>query len=98
MSEVFYDHLSYFRTFRLVKYLFMLAVAGTYQNGYVKLDKPVSSENPVRIIITFLDEIAPTAEKKLSLSDFSFAESRKTTSGFSGSFSDALIEERRSEL
>ncbi len=76
----------------------MLAVAGTYQNGYVKLDKEVSSENPVRVIITFLEDVEPVNKKRMELSDFSFAESRKITEDYKGSFSDSLIEERRSEL
>lgn len=76
----------------------MLAVAGTYQNGYVKLDKEVSSENPVRVIITFLEDMKLGNEKRMELSDFSFAASRKITQDYKGSFSDTLIEERRSEL
>jgi hypothetical protein len=75
----------------------MLAVSGTYQNGYVKLDKEVSSENPVRVIITFLEDIESVKEKRIELSDFSFAKSRKMTEDYKGSFSDALIEERRKE-
>jgi len=75
----------------------MLAVAGTYQNGSVKLDKEIESESPVRVIITFLDEVEPGEKKRMQLSDFSFAASRKITQDFKGSFSDTLIEERRSE-
>lgn len=76
----------------------MLAVAGTFQNGHVKLDKEVSCENPVRVIITFLDDPKPANKKRIELSDFSFAKSRKITENYKGSFSDTLIEERRSEL
>jgi len=76
----------------------MIAVVGIYQNGYVKLDKEVSSNNPVRVIITFLDDIDTSSEKRLSLSDFSFSQSQKELENYSGSFSDTLIEERRSEL
>ena len=35
---------------------------------------------------------------KMKLSDFSFAKSRKVTKAYKGSFTDSLIEERRSEL
>ena len=56
----------------------MIAVTGTYQNGYVKLDKDYSSDNPVKVIVTFLEEIQAPSEKGLSLSDFSFAKSQKT--------------------
>lgn len=76
----------------------MIAVTGTYQNGYVKLDKDYSSDNPVKVIVTFLEEIQAPSEKGLSLSDFSFAKSQKNLKNFKGSFSDAVIEERRLEL
>jgi hypothetical protein len=35
----------------------MVAVVGTYQNGYVKLDKDYSSNNPVKVIVIFLAQI-----------------------------------------
>lgn len=76
----------------------MLAVVGTYQNGYVKLDKEYSSENPVKVIITFLEEINNDSSKSLSLSDFSFVESQKNLENFKGSFSQAVIDERRLEI
>ena len=76
----------------------MVAVVGTYQNGYVKLDKDYSSNNPVKVIVTFLEDIQTTSEKGLLLSDFSFAKSQKNLENFKGSFSDAVIEERRLEL
>jgi hypothetical protein len=75
----------------------MLAISGTYLNGYVTLDTAVSSEKPVRVIIKFLDDMETDSPERLFLSDFSFAESRKATEGYKGSFSDELIEERRSE-
>ena len=76
----------------------MVAVLGTYQNGYVKLDKDYSSNSPVKVIVTFLEDIQTTSEKGLSLSDFSFAKSQKNLENFKGSFSDTVIEERRLEL
>jgi hypothetical protein len=76
----------------------MLAVVGTYQNGYVKLDKDYYSNNPVKVILTFLDEVPNQTEKGLSLSDFSFSQSQKNLESFKGSFSDSVIEERRLEL
>ena len=76
----------------------MVAVVGTYQNGYVKLDKDYSSDNPVKVIVTFLEDIQTHSEKGLSLSDFSFAKSQKNLENFKGSFSDTVIEERRLEL
>lgn len=76
----------------------MVAVVGTYQNGYVKLDKEYSSANPVKVIVTFLEDIQSESDKGFSLSDFSFSKSQKNLENYKGSFSEALIEERREEL
>ncbi len=76
----------------------MVAVVGTYQNGYVTLDKDYSSDTPVKVIVTFLEEIQNQSDKALSLSDFSFAKSQKNLENFKGSFSDTVVEERRLEL
>lgn len=76
----------------------MLSIVGTYENGFIKLDKEYSTKNPVKVIVTFLEEIQNKSEKGLSLTDFSFSESKKNLQNFKGSFSDALIDERRSEL
>ncbi len=76
----------------------MVAVTGTYQNGYVELDKEYFSDKPVKVILTFLEDVKTSSDKVLSLSDFSFAKSREILSNYSGSFSDAVIEERRSDL
>ena len=76
----------------------MVAVVGTYQNGYVKLDKDYISTNPVKVIVTFLEDVQIESDKGLSLSDFSFAKSQKNLENYKGSFSDTVIEERRHEL
>ena len=76
----------------------MVAVAGTYQNGYVKLDKEYSTDNPVKVIITFLEEVPSDSDKGLSLADFSFAKSQKNLEQYKGSFSESVVEERRTEL
>lgn len=76
----------------------MISVVGTYQNGYIKLDRDYSSDNPVKVIVTFLEDIQTSSEKGLFLADFSFAKSQKNLEKFKGSFSDAVIEERRLEL
>ena len=75
----------------------MVAVVGTYQNGYIKLDKEYSSNNPVKVIVIFLEDIQIQSEKEISLSDFSFAKSQKILENYKGSLSDAVIEERRLE-
>ena len=76
----------------------MTAVSGIYQNGYLKLDEDYISNEPVKVIVTFLEEIQSNSDKVLSFSDFSFAKSQKILENFKGSFSDAVIEERRQEL
>jgi hypothetical protein len=76
----------------------MVAVVGTYQNGYVKLDKDYSSNHPVKVIVTFLEDVETQSDKGLSLADFSFSKSQKNLENYKGSFSDAVIEERRAEL
>ncbi len=76
----------------------MVAVVGTYQNGYVKLDKDYSSNTPVKVIVTFLEDIPTQSEEGLSLTDFSFSKSQKNLENYKGSFSDAVIKERRLEL
>ena len=76
----------------------MVAVAGTYQNGYVKLDKEYPSDNPVKVIVTFLEDVPAGSGKNISLSDFAFSESQKNLENFKGSFSDEVIDERRNGL
>lgn len=76
----------------------MVAVVGTYQNGFVELDKEYFSDKPVKVILTFLEDIKTSSDKALSFSDFSFAKSRQILSSYTGSFSDAVIEERRNDL
>lgn len=76
----------------------MVTVVGTYQNGYVKLDNDFPSDNPVKVIVTFLEDVKIKSDKGLSLSDFSFAKSQKNLENYKGSFSDSVIEERREEL
>ena len=76
----------------------MVAVVGTYQNGYVKLDKEYVSQNPVKVIVTFLEDIKTEADEGFSLSDFSFSKSQKNLENYKGSFSEDVVEERRTEL
>lgn len=76
----------------------MVAIVGTYQNGYVKLDKEYLSDNPVKVIVTFLEDVQTQSGEGLSLSDFSFSESQKNLENYKGSLSDAVIEERRTDL
>lgn len=76
----------------------MVSILGTYQNGFLKLDKEYPTSTPVKVIITFLEEVKSDAEKGMALTDFSFAKSRENLESFDGSFSDAVVAERRAEL
>lgn len=76
----------------------MVAVVGTYQNGIVKLDKEYTTDSPVKVIVTFLEEVEMLSIKPISLSDFSFSESQKNLENFKGSLSETVIEERRLEI
>lgn len=76
----------------------MIALVGTYQNGYVKLDRDYPSEKPLKVIVTFLEEVDTSSERGLHLSDFSFSKSREALKDYTGSFSEAVIEERRAGL
>lgn len=73
----------------------MTALAGIYQNGAIKLDREYPSAGPVKVIVTFLEETEQPSEKRLLFSDFSFSSSREALEGYKGSFSEAVIEERR---
>jgi len=76
----------------------MVVVTGTFQDGQVKLDKEYASTHQIKVIVTFLDEVEEKPKNRLLMSDFSFAKSRKILKRLKGSLSDAVIEERRSEL
>ena len=78
----------------------MFALTGTYQNGQIHLDKEYLSKEPVKVIVTFLEDTVEQkqSEKRLTLADFSFMKSRKALERYKGSLGDAVIEERRSEL
>jgi hypothetical protein len=73
----------------------MVALVGTYQNGYVKLDKEYQSAKPLKVIVTFLEDVETQTEQGILLSDFSFAKSQKNLDNYKGSFSDSIVEERR---
>lgn len=76
----------------------MLSIVGTYENGYLKLDKDYSTKNPVKVIVTFLEDIKSKSEIELALTDFSFSKSQKNLQNFKGSFTKTVIDERRIEL
>ena len=72
----------------------MLALAGTYQNGHLTLEQDFTSEKPLKVIVTFLEDVVPQPRKRLRFSDFSFAESQQLLANVTGSFSDEVTKER----
>jgi predicted DNA-binding antitoxin AbrB/MazE fold protein len=76
----------------------MIAVNGIYENGVITLERKVRSKRSIKVIVTFLDEESTHDAKRLTSKDFSFRKSREKSKGFNGSLSDAVIEERKSEL
>jgi hypothetical protein len=76
----------------------MLAVKGIYSNGKIELQDEVKREKPVPVIVTFLDEVEKPVNQKLNLDNFSFERAKEILKDYCGSMSDAVIEERRSEL
>ena len=76
----------------------MLSIVGTYENGYLKLDKDHSTKSPVKVIVTFLEDVQSKSENGLALTDFSFSKSKKNLENFKSSFADIVIDERRAEL
>ena len=55
----------------------MLSLIGTYKDGYVSFEQTLSVVKPVKVIITFLEDIETSDEIFLQLSDFSFQEARQ---------------------
>ncbi len=76
----------------------MLSLIGTYKDGYVSFEQTLSVLKPVKVIITFLEDIEASDEIFLQLSDFSFQEARQVLKNYTGSFADTIINERRKEL
>ena len=75
----------------------MLQLTGTYYQGKVHLEKIIPTDRPLKVVVMFEDDIE-LESKGLKLSDFSFDKSRHLLRNIKGSFSDAVIEERREAL
>ena len=75
----------------------MLSIKGTYKDGVVKLDQPITSNKSRKVIVTFLDEEHQEEHTRLTKRQFSFSQSREQTKRYKGNLSDAIIDERRNE-
>ena len=69
-----------------------------YQEGQLILKESVVFAKPVKVIVTFLEEPDSITEKKIDLTQFSFARARMLSKEIKGTLSDVLIEERRDML
>ena len=76
----------------------MISIVGTYQDGHLKLDRDYLAKKPVKVIVTFLEDVQTTGDTRFALNDFSFSESRKGLENVQGSFSDTVVAERRIDL
>ena len=77
----------------------MTALRGKYHNGKLSLEAPFESEQPVDVIVTFLEEgLNANPQRPLQISDFSFAKTRALLKDLNESLSDEVIQERRSAL
>lgn len=75
----------------------MLHVKGTYYKGQIQLEKNVSTDKPVQVIVTF-PKISETKGTSLKFSDFSFAQSRSILKNKRWSFSKTVIDDRSQDL
>jgi hypothetical protein len=76
----------------------MIQLSGTYDNGNITLDKKISVDKPVKVLVTFMDEDVLNKEGSLMAGGFSFAKGQEILKDLKSSLSDAVIEERRSAL
>ena len=76
----------------------MLAIRGVFDNGKLKLNEKVNFSKPLKVIVTFLEEIQEDKDELIDLKKISFLKSQKVLKDFKGSLSDTIIAERRIEL
>lgn len=76
----------------------MLAVRGIFYNGKLKLSEKVNFSKPLKVIVTFLEEIQEDKGEYIDLNKFSFLKSQEVLKNLKSSLSDTVIEERKLEL
>ena len=76
----------------------MIQVSGTYEKGTITLDEDVTFSEPVKVFVSFAEENVDGQIKYPKGSDFSFAKGREILKEVKNSFSDDVINERRSAL
>ena len=76
----------------------MLAIRGIFDNGKLILNEKINISKPIEVIVTFIEDIREKKNELINLKQFSFTESQEILKDYSGSISDAVIEERNSEF
>jgi len=76
----------------------MIALRGVYENGKILLREKIRTDKPVDVIVTFLEEVEAPASQKMDLRKFNFDRAKDLLKGYTGSLSDAVLEERRSAV
>ena len=76
----------------------MLAVRGIFKNGKFILNEKIKVSKPIKVIVTFLDDIKDTRKEVINLNQFSFLKSQKILRDYNCSISDSVIAERKSQL
>ena len=76
----------------------MIVVKGKYIDGRIELLQKINSKKPMKVIVTFLDEVETLPNEKLSSNKFNFSESRKILKNVKSNFSDTVYEERMLDL
>jgi hypothetical protein len=73
----------------------MLAMKGIYQDGRLILEEEIIATKPLKVIVTFLDEMPAPEDSKIDLDKFHFKKARTIAKDFTSSLSDEIIKERR---
>ena len=73
----------------------MLSVKGTYENGRLVFDENINIKKPVKVIVTFLEEIPSPSMSKIDFNKFSFKKSQEILKDYKENISCTVIEERR---
>lgn len=76
----------------------MFAVKGIYKDGKVIIQEDIKTGKPVNVIVTFWEEVKAPVLRKLDMGKFSFKRSKELLASYQGALSDAIVEDRRSEI
>jgi len=69
-----------------------LTVEGIYRDGIIEIPDSVKFEEPMRVLVLFLEVLLPKKPH-----EFSFSQSLELTKNCKGKLSDVVINDRRNE-